>query len=211
MMKLLYKVVLWVEGFSQIRLSGTSWKRIGVSLVVLLSIIGLGLGIRQTVVMKAESDRLNRQRELVIERTSELNEVEQATWAKTNEEVSSEVWEALKNNPDDATVLRYANLLVNVNSETTRQNAYTAIPWLDSEVGKDLGKSQSSYGYYDKAKTVELLTSGKSYGEAVEYHSFVYNTVWNSTTGDTFPARETISITIQNGKVTNWSHIVGRR
>lgn len=211
MMKIIYKVYLWFEGLSNIKTGKNTVRNALLVAISIFLLVVTALGIRTVVVSKAESDRINTQKEIVKKRSEQKENFEEVSWATEIAKVDDFKWDKLKDNPDDKTVERYANLLVGVYNEESRQNALVAVPWVSGDISSTLRGSQSSYGYYDKAKDIELLTSGRTYGEDSDYYMFVYNTTWNSTSGDKFPARESINLVLRDGKVTYWSHVVGRR
>ena len=204
MKKIKATVVLWFLRLFDYKLSSKAKRNVLVGLLVVVALSFFGFIANNIIQSHNEGEKIKRDTETVKSTKEVVANYAGDTFAKEHLSLTTNQWVAKEENFDSSLVKVYMTYLASVEDSTSAEKAYSAIPWVSSEVGDSLLSWSKDY-----APSVDRLVNLKSlsrvYGASDSDKWFaLFEVSAMNKIGTRVESLVSIEMVVKEGKVTYW-------
>ena len=204
MKKIKATVVLWFLRLFDYKLSSKAKRNVLVGLLVVVALSFFGFIANNIIQSHNEGEKIKRDTETVKSTKEVVANYAGDTFAKEHLSLTTNQWVAKEENFDSSLAKVYMTYLASVEDSTSAEKAYSAIPWVSSEVGDSLLSWSKDY-----APSVDRLVNLKSlsrvYGASDSDKWFaLFEVSATNKIGTRVESLVSIEMVVKEGKVTYW-------
>lgn len=197
-------VVLWFLRLFDYKLSSKAKRNVLVGLLVVVALSFFGFIANNIIQSHNEGEKIKRDTETVKSTKEVVANYAGDTFAKEHLSLTTNQWVAKEENFDSSLAKVYMTYLASVEDSTSAEKAYSAIPWVSSEVGDSLLSWSKDY-----APSVDRLVNLKSlsrvYGASDSDKWFaLFEVSATNKIGTRVESLVSIEMVVKEGKVTYW-------
>ena len=204
MKKIKATVVLWFLRLFDYKLSSKAKRNVLVGLLVVVALSFFGFIANNIIQSHNEGEKIKRDTKTVKSTKEVVANYAGDTFAKEHLSLTTNQWVAKEENFDSSLAKVYMTYLASVEDSTSAEKAYSAIPWVSSEVGDSLLSWSKDY-----APSVDRLVNLKSlsrvYGASDSDKWFaLFEVSATNKIGTRVESLVSIEMVVKEGKVTYW-------
>ena len=197
-------VVLWFLRLFDYKLSSKAKRNVLVGLLVVVALSFFGFIANNIIQSHNEGEKIKRDTKTVKSTKEVVANYAGDTFAKEHLSLTTNQWVAKEENFDSSLAKVYMTYLASVEDSTSAEKAYSAIPWVSSEVGDSLLSWSKDY-----APSVDRLVNLKSlsrvYGASDSDKWFaLFEVSATNKIGTRVESLVSIEMVVKEGKVTYW-------
>lgn len=204
MKKIKATVVLWFLHLFDYKLSSKAKRDVLVGLLVVVALSFFGFIANNIIQSHNEGEKIKRDTETVKSTKEVVANYAGDTFAKEHLSLTTNQWVAKEENFDSSLAKVYMTYLASVEDSTSAEKAYSAIPWVSSDIGDSLLSWSKDY-----APSVDRLVNLKSlsrvYGASDSDKWFaLFEVSATNKIGTRVESLVSIEMVVKEGKVTYW-------
>lgn len=204
MKKIKATIVLWFLRLFDYKLSSRAKRNVLVGLLVVVALSFFGFIANNIIQSHNEGEKIKRDTEMVKSTKEVVANYTSDTFAKEHLSLTTNQWVAKEENFDSSLAKVYMTYLASVEDSTSAEKAYSAIPWVSSDIGDSLLSWSKDY-----APSVDRLVNLKSlsrvYGASDSDKWFaLFEVSATNKIGTRVESLVSIEMVVKEGKVTYW-------
>ena len=204
MKKIKATIVLWFLRLFDYKLSSRAKRNVLVGLLVVVALSFFGFIANNIIQSHNEGEKIKRDTEMVKSTKEVVANYTSDTFAKEHLSLTTNQWVAKEENFDSSLAKVYMTYLASVEDSTSAEKAYSAIPWVSSDIGDSLLSWSKDY-----AHSVDILVNLKSlsrvYGASDSDKWFaLFEVSATNKIGTRVESLVSIEMVVKEGKVTYW-------
>lgn len=204
MKKIKATVILWFLRLFEYRLSSKAKQRLLVGSLVVVALSFFGFIANNIIQSHNEGEKIKRDTEMVKSTKEVVANYAGDTFAKEHLSLTTSQWAAKEENFDYSLAKVYMTYLASVEDSTSAEKAYSAIPWVSSEVGDSLLSWSKDYApSVDRLVNLKSLSRVYSAGDSDKWFALFEVSATNRL-GTRVESLVSIEMVVKAGKVTYW-------
>lgn len=204
MKKVKATVVLWFLRLFDYKLSSKAKRNVLVGLLVVVALSFFGFIANNIIQSHNEGEKIKRDTEMVKSTKEVVANYTSDTFAKEHLSLTTSQWVAKEDNFDSSLAKVYMTYLASVEDSTSAEKAYSAIPWVSSEVGDSLLSWSKDYApSVDRLVNLKSLSRVYSAGDSDKWFALFEVSATNRI-GTRVESLVSIEMVVKEGKVTYW-------
>lgn len=204
MKKIKATVVLWFLRLFDYKLSSKAKRNVLVGSLVVVALNFFGFIANNIIQSHNEGEKIKRDTEMVKSTKEVVANYTSDTFAKEHLSLTTNQWVAKEENFDSSLAKVYMTYLASVEDSTSAEKAYSAIPWVSSEVGDSLLSWSKDYApSVDRLVNLKSLSRVYSAGDSDKWFALFEVSATNRI-GTRVESLVSIEMVVKEGKVTYW-------
>lgn len=204
MKKIKATVVLWFLRLFDYKLSSRAKRIVLVGLLVVVALSFFGFIANNIIQSHNEGEKIKRDTEMVKSTKEVVANYTSDTFAKEHLSLTTNQWVAKEENFDSSLAKVYMTYLASVEDSTSAEKAYSAIPWVSSEVGDSLLSWSKDYApSVDRLVNLKSLSRVYSASDSDKWFALFEVSATNKI-GTRVESLVSIEMVVKEGKVTYW-------
>lgn len=204
MKKIKATVVLWFLRLFDYKLSSRAKRNVLVGSLVVVALSFFGFIANNIIQSHNEGEKIKRDTDLVKSTKEIVANYASDTFAKEHLSLTTNQWGAKEENFDYSLAKVYMTYLASVEDSTSAEKAYSAIPWVSSEVGDSLLSWSKDYApSVDRLVNLKSLSRVYSAGDSDNWFALFEVSATNKI-GTRVESLVSIEMVVKEGKVTYW-------
>jgi hypothetical protein len=204
MKKIKATVVLWFLRLFDYKLSSKAKRNILVGLLVVVALSFFGFIANNIIQSHNEGEKIKRDTEMVKSTKEVVANYTSDTFAKEHLSLTTNQWVAKEENFDSSLAKVYMTYLASVEDSTSAEKAYSAIPWVSSDIGDSLLSWSKDYApSVDRLVNLKSLSRVYSASDSDKWFALFEVSATNRI-GTRVESLVSIEMVVKEGKVTYW-------
>lgn len=204
MKKIKAKVLLWFLHLLDLRLSNKAKKVLGYGSLVVIFLGFLFFVVSNTLQSHSEGERLQRESQVSKATKEIVSDYAGETFASEHLSLSVTQWQSKESNFDYSLAKTYMTYLASVEDRNSAYRAYSALPWVSSEVSEPL-LHWSNETPTTVTRLVSLRTLSRVY-TSKEFDKWfgLFDVSSTNTVGTEVQSLVSVEMVVKDGKVSYW-------
>lgn len=204
MKKIKATVVLWFLRLFDYKLSSRAKRNILVGSLVVVALSFFGFIANNIIQSHNEGEKIKRDTEMVKSTKEVVANYTSDTFAKEHLNLTTSQWVAKEDNFDSSLAKVYMTYLASVEDSTSAEKAYSAIPWVSSDIGDSLLSWSKDYApSVDRLVNLKSLSRVYSASDSDKWFALFEVSATNRI-GTRVESLVSIEMVVKEGKVTYW-------